>query len=135
MLEDATVTEAAHIMAGLKEQLEDAKAYASAIQKDYDILRKTVLPAKMEDAGLDSMVVTGVGRINVRPEMYTSVIKGQNEEAHHWLRENGYDAIVKETVNSSSLKAILKECMKEGTIIPDNVFKVTPYEMATITKT
>lgn len=134
MLEEATVAEAAHVMAQLKEQLEEAKAYASSIQKDYDTLRKVILPKKMEEAGLDSMVVTDVGRINVRPELYTSVIKGRNEEAHHWLQTNGYDAAVKETVNSSSLKAILKECMGSGVIVPDSIFKITAYEMATITK-
>ena len=118
----------------LKDQLADMKATTAEVQNEFDMLRKGVLPEKMEEWGFDTVNVTDVGRISLRAELYASIIKDQKEAAFAWLAENGHGALIKDTVNASSLKAFIKEQLINGEIIPEEIFSVSPYTMATITK-
>ena len=117
-----------------KEDLENLKAHQSAAQKRFDEIRKVKIPALMEEMGLDGTKVTGIGRISLRQEAYASMNKERKPEAYAWLEENGHGDLIQPTVNGSTLKAFLKEQVKKGEIIPDELFNFTPYEMATITK-
>jgi hypothetical protein len=88
----------------------------------------------MEKTGIESAKVKGIGKISVRPELYASIKKDMKDEAFAWLAANGYGDIVHPGVNSSTLKSSLKECISSGLELPDNLFNVTPYELAVITK-
>ena len=119
----------------LKNELEDRKAETSILQKEFDLIRKELLPTKIEDSGLDTPVnLKGIGRISIRQELYTSIVADKKDEAYAWLEESGNDGLIKSTVNASTLKAFIKEQMQLGEEIPDDLFNVTPYEMATLTK-
>src|SRR5690606_39367494 len=51
-----------------------------------------------------------------------------------WLRDNGHESLVQETVNSSTFKAFIKERMKEGKEYPKDLIKVNPFSRATVVK-
>ncbi len=125
---------AAHFVS-LKDQLKDMKDITSGIQKEFDMLRKGVLPEKMEEWGFDTVAVSGIGRVSLRAEMYAFILADQKEAAFAWLSEHGHGALIKDTVNAGSLKAFIKEQMQLGEVFPDEIFSVNPYMMATITKT
>lgn len=118
----------------LQAALKDSKAVSSEIQKEFDYLRKSILPDKMEELGFDTVNITGVGRISLRAEMYASIVAEQKEAAFAWLSENGHGALIKDTVNASSLKAFMKEQINLGEIFPEELFNCSPYTMATLTK-
>lgn len=103
-------------------------------QKKFDHLRMNLIPEMMENEGINKVDFDGIGRVATQGNIYASIIKGKKEEAYDWLRDNGHGDLINGTVNASSLKAFLKECMREGIQFPDDLFKATPYMMATITK-
>ncbi len=118
----------------LKDKLEEEKAVATKTQKEYDRLRKEVIPEVAEDHGITSMNISGIGRLGIRPELYVSIEKDHKEEAYDWLRENNHEDLIQGTVNASTLKAFVKEQIKNGEELPDDLFVITPFMMATITK-
>lgn len=80
----------------------------------------------MEDQGLTSMKVENVGTATLMDDISTSVLDA--DKLASWLIEEGHDSLIKETVNSSSLKALIRRLMKEGQSTPkDDIVKVTPY--------
>jgi len=135
MMNEMNVTELAQLFKSYKEELDLLKASTSAVQKEFDILRKEVLPEKMEETGFDNVKVTGVGRISLRAEMYASIKADHKEQAYEWLVSEGHEDLIKPTVNASTLKAFCKEQISEGVELPDEFFSVTPFTMATLTKT
>ena len=132
---ELNLNDLAHFMKDTKEALLEAKTKVSEIQKVFDDLRKRAIPNKMEDMGIESAKITGVGRLSLRGEAYAGFVKETKEDAMTWLEDNGHGDLIKEDVNASTLKAFLKEQIRNGEVIPDNLFKFDPYLMATITKT
>lgn len=121
-------------MMEVKAELTAVKRAATALQVYYDFLRKTKIPERMEEDGFESINVTNVGRVSLQPQLYILTVPNSQEGARQWLIDNGYGELIKETVNSSSLKAAIKECLQKGVDVPEALFKVTPYTVATITK-
>lgn len=103
-------------------------------QKEFDYVRKVAIPNKLEEMGIDSVKVTGVGRVSTRVDLYAGVKPGMQEEAYKWLEENGHGDLIKDFVHYSTLKAFLKEQLGDGEEIPENLFTAEPFTMATVTK-
>ncbi len=134
-LNELSIVDLATRFRELKDKLTKAKEDMAIVQKEFDTIRKSILPEKIENSGLDSPVnVTGVGKISLRAEIFASIRSERKEEAKDWLVSNGHEALIKETVNASTLKAFVKEQLENGEEIPDELFLVTPYTMATLTK-
>lgn len=117
-----------------RDHLEELKKKQAEAQKRFDHLRKHRIPDEMENMGVETVKLTGVGRLSLRAEAYAGFAKGKQAQAIAWLEENGHGDIVKETVHNSTLKAFLKECVREGEELPEDLFSFTPYMQATITK-
>jgi len=129
-----TLPELAQAQVDVKALMDELKKASSVQQKAFDHLRLHRVPEMMESMGVDNVKLTDIGRLSTRAEIYASIMPEMKEDAYDWLRENGHGDLIKGTVNAGSLKALLKEQIREGEIIPDEIFKVTPYTMATITK-
>lgn len=104
----------------------------SAMQRVYDQLRLACIPELMTEQQLKSANVDGVGRVTLTAGVYTSVPSGQQQALHEWLVENGYEDLIKESVNSSTLNAWVSRRLKAGEEVPD-VVKITPFTRASIT--
>src|SRR5690606_9653360 len=74
----------------------------------YDYLRLAAVPNRFEEEGISNMKVEGVGRVQLAGDLYAGIVRGREEEAFEWLDDNGRGDLVKKTVNSSSIKAVLK---------------------------
>lgn len=107
---------------------------ASALGKEHDYLSKHALPKKMEDEGLEQLKIEGVGRVNLRSDVYASIPASEKAKAFEWLRDNGRADMISETVNASTLKASIRQAIEKGEPFPEGLFKVTPYTFAVITK-
>lgn len=100
----------------------------------YDYLRLALVPERFEEDGISNMKVDGVGRVQLAGDLYAGIVKGNEEKAFEFLGDNGRGDVVKQTVNSSSLKAILKKMLEKGEEIPAELFKAEPFTRASIVK-
>lgn len=119
-----------------RQMWDDYKAIASKWNKLYDFLSIHVVPARMEDEGEEGKKLKGIGRIELRGDMWTKTldVPGLQE----WLKENGLEDLIVPGVNGSTLKALIKEQMglgKKGKVPGADLVQVTPYTRAVIVKT
>lgn len=116
----------------LRTALDKAKAYSTELQKKHDYLAIDVIPEAMGD--VTSMNITGVGRLQLRTDIRCNTLAEHKENLEKWLVDNGHGSMLSTAVNSSTLKAFIKEQMKENKPYPVDFIKVHPYSQATIVK-
>jgi hypothetical protein len=121
-------------MKELQGQKDKLEAELSDINKELDVIRTKKIPELMESMELRNVTIEGLGRVQLAADIYTSTREGQKETAMTWLRDCGYDNMITETYNASSLKALFRRMIAEGTDIPDDIFNVQPFIRASIVK-
>jgi len=110
------------------------EAELAEVNKEFDLYRMVKIPESMEALGVKNATFDGLGRVQLASDLYASTREGQKEAAMLWLRDTGYDGMITETYNASSLKALFRRMMAEGQPIPDDVFNITPFTRASIVK-
>jgi len=115
-----------------KEALEDQ---LKIINREFDFLRITKVPSKMEEDGVDRINVTGIGRVSLTADMHVSVKAEQRSEFFVWLKDNGRGDLLQENINPSTLKAAVKKMFRDGEEVPDQLLNVSPFTRASITRT
>jgi hypothetical protein len=121
-------------MAGLEDQKEQLEAQLKSVNIELDKIRKVVIPETMEALGLRNATFDGLGRVQLAEDIYASTREGQKDAGMTWLRDLGYDDMIVETYNASSLKALFRRMIKAGQPIDDTIFNVTPFIRASIVK-
>lgn len=98
-------------------ELRDASSKADREKKDLDaeldVIRLKVVPERFAADEISSMRIAGVGTLSLTSDMYCTQKKDRQEELFQWLRDNEYGDIIKDTVNASTLKALVKELLEE----------------------
>lgn len=117
----------------IRTNLDDVKRVESTLGKVHDMLRKNKVPERMLDSDVRGISVEGVGRVSLVDDMYASIKKEKQTEALTWLDDRGHGEHIKTTINAQSLKKLLKDKIKEGEVVPEDIFSVTPYTYAKIT--
>jgi hypothetical protein len=115
-----------------KEAIEDQ---LKILNKEFDFLRITKIPAKMEEDGVDRINVTGVGRVALTSDMHVSIKAEMKTSFFEWLRDNGRADLLQENVNPSTLKAAVKQMFRKGEEVPEQYLNVSPFTRASITRT
>lgn len=118
----------------LQEQKDNLEAELTTVNKELDFIRTKAIPELMESMELRNVTIGGIGRVQLASDIYVSTRDGQKDAAMEWLRDLGYENMIQETYNSSSLKALLRRMLAEGIDIPDDIFNVTPFTRASIVK-
>lgn len=113
---------------------EAIKVVTKALNTEYDIIKLKSLPDLMLELDMRTFTVEGAGRVQLGGDVYASIPADKREEAFKWLRENKYESLIQETVNSSTFKAWCKEGEAAGREIPKDLFKVTPYNRVSLVK-
>lgn len=129
-----TLVELVREMKMVQSAKESAEDVVKALNKKFDFLRITKIPQVMEDEGIQRLSVDGVGRVSLTADMHVSVKEGQKDAFYDWLRDNGREDLIQPTVNSSTLKATVKNMVKQGEEFPDQLLNVNPFTRASITK-
>lgn len=122
----------------LEKQLEQMAAAMAPLSAEYEHLRKRTLPQIAEDSGVTSVVIQFTpeyrGRVGLTSDLYVQILN--QSEGFDWLRDHGHGDLIKEGVHSGSLKAAMKRRIESGQgTPPSEIFKLTPFKFATITKT
>lgn len=118
----------------LKTKLETIKAAQTAIQKMYDSVRLNKIPDMMDEQGITTVTFETLGRLTLTSDIRASIPKAYREKAYEWMELNGHGEIIVEGIPSSTLKAFCKRLIKKGDILPDDLFVVSPFSRASLTK-
>lgn len=129
------ITSLAAEFRSLKDHKDEIEESLKEVNKRIEEIAKKELPESMDADGISNIKIDGVGRLSLRTEVYASILAENREAACDWLRDTGRGSLVTETVNASSLKAAMKECLKNGEEVPESLIKVTPVTVAVLTKT
>lgn len=121
-------------MREIEDEKDRLEASLKEVNKAYDELRLRKIPEAMEALGVKNATFEGLGRVQLANDIYASTREGQKEAAMQWLRDLGYEGMISETYNASSLKALFRRLLTEGADIPEDMFSVTPFTRASIVK-
>lgn len=121
-------------MKSLQEQKADLEVQEKAINAQLDELRLKKIPELMESLEVKNATFEGLGRVQLAADLYASTREGKKAEAMQWLRDCGYEDMITETYNASSLKALFRRQLAEGVDIPEEIFNVAPFVRASIVK-
>jgi hypothetical protein len=96
-------------------------------------LSRVQIPDVMAEHGVKTITIEDVGRVTVSYRFSCSML--DKDAGLMWLRANGHDGIIIETVNSSTLSAFAKSQLEEeGVDLPDEIFKTGTSPYTSITK-
>jgi len=133
-IEKCSIKEIATLQKEFKELDERTKDIKAVFYKIFDHLRINVLPDKMDEEGYEGgLVIKDVGRIKLTADVHATIPKQNKEAAFQWLKDNGHD-LIKETVNATSFKALANRLLRNNDPLPEDLFKVSPFTRASITK-
>lgn len=121
-------------MKSLQDRKTKLEEELSQVNVELDDIRTKKIPELMASMELRNVTIEGLGRVQLAADLYASTRAGKKDEAMTWLRDCGYADMITETYNASSLKALLRRMIAEGTEIPEHVFSVTPFMRASIVK-
>lgn len=87
--------------------------------KELDVIRLRVVPERFLKDETTSMNIAGIGRLGLTKDAYCLQPKETQEALFDFLRQEGWPDLIKEGVNPSSLKSLVKDLEKEA--MEDNV--------------
>mgnify|MGYP001065251056 CR=1 FL=1 len=125
------LAKAAKLQASFMDLHAELDAVKSHMGKMYDRLRFSVTPKLLDDSGMSSAKVDGVGTIVVEDDIRLKVL--DREAEFDWLMEIGSGDLIQETINAGTLKALVRRRIKAGEAIPDSIFAVVPFSRTKIT--
>jgi len=134
MYDGMTLMELIREMRRVQTDKDDAEAELKRFNKHFDFLRITKIPQMMEDEGIRNLNVEGVGRVSLTADMHVSIKDGSKELFYTWLRDNGRGDLIQPNINPSTLKATVKNMVREGEVVPEELLNVSPFTRASITK-
>lgn len=121
-------------MAETQRRKEAIEADLKNINAEYDVLRFELIPEKMDSEGVERVSYDGIGRVTLTGDIRTQVLAANNEALFAWFRKNKMGDLIKSVVQPSTLKAWVKQRIKDGKKYPEDLVKVTPITRASITK-
>ncbi len=129
-----TSMELIDLMNRCRKKKDELDALLSDVNAHYDYLRYTAIPQKFDDEGIRNLHVEGIGRIGLTSGIYASIKPDRKFDAYQFLGDTGRGDIITSTVNAQTLAATLKQMMQKGEDVPEELFTVTPWTRASITK-
>jgi len=101
-------------MVELKKEAAEATATATAKTAEFDVIRLRVVPERFEKDDMTSMRIQGVGRLGISNDAYCNIIPGLADDLVAWMKSHPeYKHLVKENINSSTLKSVVKTLFEE----------------------
>jgi len=88
-------------MREMEQEIESADQRLKSLKEQYLKLTDQELPAVLEELGIAEMKLDDGSKIKLTQVYGASIPVDRREEAFAWLRENGYDDIIKNTVACS----------------------------------
>jgi len=129
-----SVPEMATELKRLKDELTVFDAIKKEYQKAYDFLSISILPDRMDEENISTMKIEGTGRLQVASDIRCSVPAANRPAMQRWLIDNGHESMISPSINASTLKAFVKERMREDKEYPEDLLTISAYSRATVVK-
>lgn len=120
-------------MKSLQDQKDKLDEQVKLIVDRIDALRLKEIPEMMETLEVKNTTFEGLGRVQLASDLYCSTKAGQKDKAMQWLRDCGYEEMISESYNATSMKALVRRLIVDGAEIPE-FLNVTPFMRASIVK-
>ena len=133
-LEPMNFKELAETFKAIKDEIAEKDHEIKKQKEIFDLLRLKIIPDKLDAEGMSSINIRGVGRLGVTLDVNVSVLAENRPAFYEWLNENGHGGLIKPYAQPSTVKAFIKEQLKEGEVFPDDLVEATPFYRASVTK-
>lgn len=114
-----------------KEELEET---LKGVNKDLDELRLRAIPEYMAENDLRTVTLEGIGRVQLAMDCYATIQPDKKAEAYEWLQEHGFDGLIQPYIQPATMKAAIKDAVRQGQEFPPELFNVQPFTRASIVK-
>jgi len=127
-----SVAEIARTIAAKEAEIDELDAKIKETKKELMKLTDEDLPALLQEMGLAKFTLDDGSEVNVKPTYGASIKVDNRESAFNWLRENGYDDIIKNSVICSfgrgedETALQFSRMAQEAGFIPENKTEVHP---------
>jgi hypothetical protein len=83
----------------LEKEIADLEEALSERNDQYRKLTEQTIPEAMAESGMKKFVMEDGSSIDIKPYYGASIAKARQSEAYQWLRDHGFDDIIKNTVS------------------------------------
>lgn len=135
-LADAELHDAFAHYKRVKDAYEDLDSVRKGVHAKMEVMKNTILPEKMRDAKTTKQTVE-IGNVAYTFYLSTRVSASMLDKngGMQWLRDEGHEGIITETVNASTLSAFAKSLLEEsGVELPEDLFKVSTMTQLAVRK-
>lgn len=133
LIADNPLGQAVDIVVAFDAAVAELDKATSEIKQRLAYAKEVAFPSRL-DAEECKTFNTDDSRVTRTAKVYAAIPGDKREAAYEWLRANGYEGLIQETVNSSSLSGAAKEMMANGNELPEDLFSVHTKDGISITR-
>lgn len=123
------------LFVSLEERIYEVENQLKLLKRAAEQARTESFPARLDAEDCKTTTSKDTGhRMTRTARIFASIVNAKTEAAYQWLKDNNLGALIKPTVNSSSLSAAAKEAMENGTEFPEDIFSIHIKDAVSITK-
>ena len=108
-----------HQLKDLKQQIEEQEEQIKTLKNKARDLEERVIPEMMQEAGVSLLKLADGSEVEVKPFYAAKIPESRVEEAFGYLRSNGFEDLIKNTVTASirgqdnQVSELIKVCVKK----------------------
>jgi hypothetical protein len=96
-----SISEKCHTLKDLQLQLKNKEEELFKLKFNIRDLEERIIPEMMQEAGVSLLKLSDGSQVEVKPFYAAKIPESRVEEAFGWLRDNGYEDLIKNTVTAS----------------------------------
>lgn len=102
--------------------VDDLKLQLSEATKLRDDLEDKIIKNLVDDGKVATAKYDGLGHLTIIEEAaHASIEKGRQDDVKEYLRKNGREDLIKETISAAALSVFVRECLKQNIELPPGV--------------
>ena len=83
----------------IEKEIEEQDSLLKGLKEQYRKLTEETIPEAMTELGMKKFTMDDGSEVSIKPFYSASVTEARRAEAFQWLRDNGFDDIIKNTVS------------------------------------
>jgi hypothetical protein len=134
------VSELAEMQVLLEEEIAVAEELLKKKKHALNTLRQETLPNAMTEVGMSSFTLSNGSKIAIKTNYYASIPKDKEADAHHWLKEHGFEALIKNQViaefgkGEDSVANEWVDYMRDKGVFPQHKMSIHPQTLKAFVK-
>ena len=116
-----SITDKCHQLQELQQQYKDIEEQLSKTKNRVRDLEERIIPEMMQEAGVSKIKLKDGTEVEVKPFYAAKIPESRVEEAFGWLRGNGFEDLIKNTVTANfnrgqdnQVSELIKVCEEHG---------------------